>query len=167
MRKNNNNVLWCFIFVVFGSCYTPQKANKDLNKANDKYPTEVAKFTRQHFPCITTDSIYSADTLYKYLSVICPPDTSQTDTIYLDKIVNKTNTKTRVIAIPSKTITITKRIEDSAQVNIIQSQLNIANQNLEKYRTRMEKKSEWIKWLLIALIVSLIANFILLYTRKP
>lgn len=155
------------LLICLGSCYTPKKANKDLNKANDKYPTEVAKFTRQHFPCITTDSLYNTDTLYKYLSVICPPDTSLTDTIYLDKIVNKTNIKTRTIAIPSKTITITKRVEDSAQIKIIQSQLTIANQNLEKYRTSMEKKSEWIKWLLIALIVSLIANFILLYTRKP
>jgi PBP1b-binding outer membrane lipoprotein LpoB len=167
MKKSSTYLL--LALVLLGSCYTSNKANKQLNKANDKYPTEVAKFTRQHFPCITTDSIQSTDTLYKYLSVICPPDTSQTDTIYLDKIraVVTPITRTRVIAIPSKTITITKSVEDSAQVKIITADRDRISQALETYRTRMEKKSEWIKWLLIALIVSLLGNFILLYIRKP
>lgn len=151
--------------LVLGGCYSPHKALKELNKANDLQPKVVADYVGEHFPCkIKTDSIVKTDTLYQYVDVVCPSLDSLKgdDTIYLDKIkvVNKTKIVRQVIGIPSKSITITKYYEDSAKIKSLTIANSQTQESLTKCQGEKEKKSEWIKWLIICLCLSVILNII-------
>lgn len=154
----------CLALVLFGcSKYTPDDAIKDMNKANRLQPKAVADYVGDKFPCTPkTDSITKIDTMYQYMDVICPPsDTiSNSDTIYLRKNIIKKDTIRKYIAIPTKKITIIKYVEDSAKIK----SLSIANsqtlEELKKCSDKKDKNSEWIKWLIICLAISIIANLI-------
>ena len=147
-------------------CYTPHKALKELNKANDLQPKVVADYVGEHFPCkIKSDSIVKTDTLYQYIDVVCPIVDSLTkggDTIYLDKIkvVNKTKIVKQVVGIPSKSVTITKYYEDSAKIKSLTLANSQTQASLTKCQGEKEKKSEWIKWLIICLCLSILLNII-------
>lgn len=154
----------CLALALCG-CYTPHKALRELNKANDLQPKVVADYVGEHFPCkIKTDSIVTKDTLYQYVDVVCPSiDSSRgDDTIYLDKIkvVNKTKIVRQIIGIPSKSITITKYYEDSAKIRSLTLANSQTQESLTKCQGEKEKKSEWIKWLIICLCLSILLNII-------
>lgn len=154
----------CLALALCG-CYTPHKALKELNKANDLQPKVVADYVGEHFPCkLKSDSIVKTDTLYQYIDVVCPPqDTlSSNDTIYLDKvkIIDKTRIIKRVIAVPSKSITITKYYEDSAKIKSLTLENSQTRDSLTKCQGEKEKKAEWIKWLIICLCLSILLNII-------
>lgn len=147
---------------LFG-CYTPEKANKALNKAYNKQKTEVAKFTRDKFPCIVTasDTIYNTE--YDFVEIECPDQQDGVkDTVYLTKndktkIVQKTKDKT--IALPQKTITIIQKIEDSAKINILTASSKDCADKVDKLTHKVTKRNYWILSLLILLLISLFFNF--------
>jgi hypothetical protein len=157
-------------FIIFAatlagcSKYTTDEAIKQLNKANDLQPKTTANFVKERFPCNPrTDTIINTQTDYKYMEVICPPkDSIVEDTIYLDKIVNKTNYKTitKVVGVPTKTITVTKYITDSAKLKSINIEYTQTIAELKNCAGKNEKKSEWIKWLIICLGISIILNIL-------
>ena len=156
----------CLALVLIGcNKYTPQDALRDMNKANDFQPKVVADYVGQHFPCNTkTDSVVKIDTMYQYVEILCPPtDTIQSnDTIYLDKIKNvtKTNVVRKVVALPSKSVIITKYIQDSAKLKSLYLTISQTQQENKDCVSKQEKKSEWIKWLIICLCASAILNII-------
>jgi len=164
MMKMNKCLL--LALVCLGSCYTPSKAKKELNKANDKYPQIVAGFTREKFPCIqkSSDTTTTTDTLFQYVNVDCPTDTSLTkgDTIYLDKIKTQTRTIRTLVAVPQQTKVINHYIEDSAKIKVMTYDNEQCNKKLEKETAKAEKYWYWDKRLLIALIISLILNAFLI-----
>ena len=157
----------CLALVLQG-CYTQKKALKDLNKANDLQPKVVADYVREHFPCTIKDTILKIDTSYQYVTILCPStdpleikgEESIVDTIYIDKVVTKINTIKKVVAIPSKTITITKYYEDSAKLKSLYISISQAKEELNNCQQKKESKSEWIKWLIICLCLSVILNII-------
>jgi hypothetical protein len=136
-------------------------ALRDINKADMRYPKVVSDYVGEHFPCKPkTDSTIKIDTIYKDVEVLCPPSDTLYDTI--NHIATKIITRpvNKYIAIPSKTITITKYVEDSAKIK----SLSLANfetqKELKKCSEQKEKKSNWILWLVIALFCSLLLNVI-------
>lgn len=147
---------------LFG-CYTPEKANKALNKAYNKQKNEVAKFTRNKFPCIVTasDTIYNTE--YDFVEIECPDQQDGVkDTVYLTnnvktKIVQKTKDKT--IALPQKTITIIQKVEDSAKLYVLQTANKDCSAKVEKLTNKVTKRNYWILSLLILLLISLFFNF--------
>lgn len=144
-------------------CYSEHKALKDLNKANEFQPKVVSDFVGEHFPCKPkTDSIIKIDTSYSYISIPCFGIDSlyTTDTIYLDKIIYKTSVVKKVIAIPSKTITVTKYYEDSAKLKSLHLTISQAQTELNSYQQKKERDANWIKWLVICLGLSVILNII-------
>ena len=149
---------------IFG-CYTPKHANKVLNKAYNKQPKQVAIFTRDKFPCIETasDTVYNYDTAYDFIEVECPDQIGQIkDTIYLTKngktkIVQKTKEKT--IAIPQKTVTIIKKIEDVAKLSVLTIENKDCASKVEKLTHKVTRRNYWILSLLILLLVSIFINF--------
>ncbi|CAB5218585.1 hypothetical protein UFOVP217_38 [uncultured Caudovirales phage] len=150
------------VISMFG-CYTQKKANKSLNKAYLNYPQAVADFTRQKYPCIpvnNTDTVIKYDTLYDFIELI---DTIKVNIPgqdkYISKIVTKTIPKIKQVI---KYITVTKVVKDSAELSYRDIQITKLSAKNEDQVKKIEKKSNWINWLLIILAISLILNIILI-----
>lgn len=160
-------IKYLFIILFLGSCYTPSKAKKDLNKANDKFPDIVAKFTRDQYPCIDKkiDTAYSIDTLYEYINVECPPLFPTIDTFYKTNTLYKNKIVRQLVAVPQRTITITKSIEDSAKIKLMASDNKVCADKLIKAQNKIQKMWKWIKWLFIILIISILLNALLITKR--
>lgn len=153
--------------VILSGCYTPNKAAKQIDHAIDKYPKIAAERTRAHFPCTTT----SADTLIftkdSIVWVDCPDNTPAPandffhDTITLTKTVNKEVLKTIKVPVqlPVKYITITKKVEDSAKIFILTAKTDRLKAYSAKVDAKLIKRNWLIKWLIIALIVSVLFNY--------
>ena len=62
------------------------------------------------------------------------------------------------VPLPQQTITITKLVKDSAEIKA----LAVENKNCND---DVQRKWQWIKWLFLALVISLILNVILI-SRK-
>ena len=107
------------------SCMTTEKAEKKLNKIYNKKPVAVADFARTKFPCITTSVDTLFDTAYDFIEVQCPEQAAgKIDTLYITKSGSiKVLTKQKIVALPQKTVTITKYIKDSADIFIKQNEI--------------------------------------------
>lgn len=160
-------IKYILIVCVLGSCYTSNKAKKQLNKANDKFPDVVAKFTRDQYPCIDKkiDTAYSIDTLYQYINVECPPLFPTIDTFYKTNTLYKNRIVKQLVAIPQRTITITKSIEDSAKIKLMASENKMCSDKLVKAENKIERLRNWVKWLFIILIISILLNALLITKR--
>jgi hypothetical protein len=147
-------------FLLVG-CYKPIDALRDINKAEMRYPKVVSDYVGEHFPCKPkTDSTIKIDTIYKDIEVLCPPSDTLYDTI--NHIATKIITRpvSKYITVPSKTITITKYVEDSAKIRSLSLTISQMQEELKKCAEQKEKKSSWILWLVIALSCSLLLNIV-------
>jgi hypothetical protein len=165
-------------------CYSPKKAEKQLDKAKDKYPALVAQKTSNWFPCkevkVVTDSsaykrwLASLDSLFNRgtdtVVIVDSFETISTDCskykenlIAISSLLNKANHTIRLIR--NKTInppaihdTIIKL--DSTQIVILSDKLNTS----EKERQEQEsKRNFWFKFgisFLVAFLISLIFNIL-------
>ena len=165
MKNYLRTIQTILLTISFFGCYTPKRANKALNKAYNKQPREVAAFTRDKFPCIETsiDTIYQFDTSYDFIEIECPDQPVQVkDTIYLTKN-GKTKivqtSKDRTIALPQKTVTIIKKIEDSAKVAVLTIDNKDCAEKVQKLSNKITKRNYWILSLLVLLLISSFINF--------
>lgn len=179
-------LLFPLIFLI--GCYTSKKAEKQLDKAKDKYPTLVAKKTSDWFPCKEIKIISDSSAYKKWLdsinSILNEGEdtihitdtleiTTQECTLYKDKITAISSQlakakqtinliKSRVINPPAIHDTIIKL--DSTQIVILSDKLKQSEIEKEKYQ---KKHSFWFKLgisFLIAFLISFIFN-ILKYIR--
>jgi hypothetical protein len=149
------------VIFLFG-CYTEKKALNDMEKANDKHPDVVAKFVLDKYPCTEkSDSTILYDTVYRDIEVLCPPQSTIDihDTIYRDGKKLPPLIKT-IVSVPVPQKTIIKWYEDSAKIKIYAVQNAKLIGELSDCGKKKENKSEWIKWLLICLGISVILNLI-------
>ena len=98
-------------------CYTPNKADKAIKKASEKYPGKLANACQKSFPCITVkaDTIYKENTEYDFIEIECPENGEVKyikihDTI--QKIVVKPIVKKSTVTLPKDTIFINQYIVD-------------------------------------------------------
>lgn len=152
---------------MMSSCYTANKAEKDINKAYENYPETVAAFARDKFPCKETGIDTIVKTEYDFIEVRCPdqPEPTQViDTLYLTK-PSRPKTyilyKDKFVGIPTTTKVITKIVRDSSCEILLKK----SGGQLQKYVDKSEKQSDWIKWLLIALGISFIGNILFAIKR--
>lgn len=152
--------------------YTPQIAEEQVTKAYVKYTPMVAKKTRGWFPCIDkkVDTVITQKDSLIYID--CPDisngtaaDYAGVDTVY--KTVTKVTPGKTVkvpVYLPVKTITIEKKIEDSAMIHLLGEALKQANINTAKEKEAKEKAIErgdkWRKWCFIFLIAFLVSAFL-------
>lgn len=155
--------LMTLMLIWFCSCYTPNKAKKDIDKAYKHHPNEVAKFAADKYPC--KDGIIQVvhDTSYDFIEIACPDGINDTiykrDTVTItQKIKGKTIEvqKVKVLKIPSDKVIITKYVKDSAQLAVLYGKIKSLEDDKIKLSYQCEKRQESIKWLLIALAVCLL-----------
>lgn len=159
--------LLMMLMVVISSCYTPNKANKELKKAYDNYPEQVADFTRNKFPCnFVTDTVMNTE--YDFIEIKCADSLQQSqviDTIFLTK-PTKPKTyiiyKDKFIAIPSTTKVITKVVRDST----CEILLNKSVMDVKYSKEKCDRRGDYINWLLIAFCLSFIANILFITTKR-
>jgi hypothetical protein len=116
---------------LLGGCYTQNKAVKQVNKALGSYPKIVARIALDSFPC----NVIKVDTIITHfdttIEVIYPHfDTTLLfqDTIFV----------TKKIKLPVKTLYITKIVESTAKLTILNASLD----SLLKVTTSVQKSNE-------------------------
>ena len=142
-----------FIVAAFcGGCMTPQRAERKLEKLLQKQPMEVAEFTREKFPCITTHetkdtTFLKTDSIVSYVEVPCPQTfaankfyepTPRANVVYVKVPIKTANTKE---VIHDKIY-----IEDSSKIFTANKIAAKANEDL---KNMTESRNSWRKWCLI------------------
>jgi hypothetical protein len=120
---------------LLGGCYTQNKAVKQVNKALGSYPEIVARIALDSFPCnvIKVDTIITHfDTTIEVIYPHFDTSLSQIDTIY--------GTKKVYVKIPYKTVYITKSVESTAKLTILNASLD----SLLKVTTNIQKSNEYL-----------------------
>lgn len=93
LKQNQYEDKWCNLYAIIAtmlvalflcSCYTQDRAIRQVEKANDKYPVIVAKKTRDWFPCITTefDSSVYVSSIKDLNNTLAAYDSSLTEKYY-------------------------------------------------------------------------------------
>jgi hypothetical protein len=143
-----------------------------LDKLNAKHPELLAKFCRDTFPCVTSkvETFTSFDT--NYIKINCAEydyDSAFIDTIWLTHSRTQLIDKPVYIATRSETKTIVKTIRDSAEIRSCELELIAVNKKCNeltaqntKLHNKVTAKNRWLMWLIIALLCSIIVNFLVL-----
>jgi len=143
--------------------FSCQSANKLLNKAIKKDKVEVAKLTRELFPCgiIARDTTVVIDTVSEFIE--CPESDIitivKTDTT-IDTIVLRKTVKVAVLT-PQRTLYITQRFEDSAKIYLLQNQINLQAVKINRLSDKIHTAKIIIWWLTAILILSILAYSLL------
>jgi len=173
-----------FLFLIMG-CYTSHKAEKDLDKAQIKYPNIVAQKTSKWYPCgIIATSIDSSEIIGWGKTLDSISYVIKNDTINIVEVkekdckdsvlIKKYNDRLKVAMASSRNIisslqkllnkkpTIVKTIyiKDSATIYQLQTELNNIKKGKDEYQKKAEKGLKIIIFLIIALALSLLYNFI-------
>jgi len=146
---------WLVAVSLLGGCYTQSKAVKQVNKALGSYPQIVARIALDSFPCnvIRIDTIITVrDSIVECEPVENFTTLSQIDTIY--------GTKKVFVKLPIKTTYITRIVESTAKLVIINAQLDSVNnviRELQKSKDelsgKVERKNKVIWWLIGLLLL--------------
>jgi hypothetical protein len=141
--------------ILLGGCYTQFKATKQVDKALAHYPQIVARIALDSFPCdvIRIDTFISVrDSIIECIPVENFTTLSQIDTIY--------GTKKVFIKLPIRTTYITKVVESTAKLAIINAQLDSVNnviRELQKAKGeltgKVDRKNKVIWWLIGLLLL--------------
>ena len=138
---------------LFSGCMTPQRAERKLEKLLQKQPMEVAEFTRDKFPCITTHetkdtTFFKIDSVVSYVEVPC------SQTFAANKFYEPTPRANVVyVKVPIKTASSKEIIhdkiykEDSSKIFIANKIAAKANEDLKAMES---SRNFWRKWALIA-----------------
>lgn len=175
--------IYKIIFLLFFiGCYSPKKADRQLDKAVSKYPSLVASKCSKLYPCkelkIVSDSsaykkwMTSLDSLFdrgtdtivvidSFETISTDCSTYKKDLIAISSQLNKANNTIRLI---KNKITIAPAVHDtvikldSAQIVILSEKLSVS----EKEKEKEEKKHNfWFKFgvtFLVAFLISFIFN---------
>ena len=145
-------ILLCIAAALFSGCMTPQRAERKLEKLLQKQPMEVAEFTRDKFPCITTHetkdtTFFKIDSVVSYVEVPCPQTfaankfygpTPRANVVYVKVPIKTANTKE---LIHDKIF-----VEDSSKIITANKIAAKANEDL---KNMAESRNSWRKWCLI------------------
>lgn len=149
---------WLVAFLLLGGCYSQFKATKQVGKALASYPQIVAKIALDSFPCdmIRIDTvIYERDTIVESY----PIETTLVDTFVI--------TKKLYVKLPYKTVYITKVVESTAKLTILNARIDSANFvicELQKSNAELIKKvasKNKAIWWFIALVVGLLLPYVI------
>jgi len=138
-------------------------ASKLVSKAIKKDKAEVARLTRELFPCgiIARDTTVIIDTVSEFVE--CPESTVitvyKTDTT-VDTVVLKKTVKVAVLT-PQRTLYITQRFEDSAKIYLLQNDINTKDKNIVKLKQKIHTKNIVLIWLIVIIGLIILAYSLL------
>lgn len=163
-----------FLLLFISSCYTEQKAGRNLDKIKGKFPALMADKASQWYPCdsvlVSIDSSnYSTAPIDSIKAIII----SQIDTLELHDTVCAGKCKPRIKTIretiykaidkiPSSPSVIVKtvRIKDSAKISMYEESIKLLRAESDKYLSKSNRYIEFCMWLLLILFVSIIINIL-------
>lgn len=173
--------------IIFCSCYTERKSERQLTKAQMTYPELVAKKTSQWYPCgwmvVKMDSSEKRriEIMYDSLNreIVRITDTIEMtlhDTIhitnsqeckqrleYLQSRLNDANVFIKSMQQKIQSVPIVYRdvlVHDSALIFQMKSELNSCNIEQKQYHSKYETWMKTSLWLIVALALSVIINII-------
>lgn len=152
----------CLLCVVLSSCYTSQKANKQLNKAQLNYPELVAKKSAEWYPCKTGKVISDSSEFNKWIEQINTIDTiykTSFDTINISKDCPKALIRYKYLLKQLPSIHDTIIIESTAKESALQLQLDAKNKECDKVKSHYIKSIWFIVIALCLLIISILIKF--------
>lgn len=180
--KLMNNKIFYFILaalciIMLAGCLTPKKADKQLAKVMQKFPKKIPQICIDSFPCITIQSdttLQLGDSMLLFLD--CPdnpaPNGTAEDYAIWDTATSKPATRNpqpgtkktyRVqVKVPVYKWYITRYIEDTRKIKIVQTER-------DQLQKKLTKKTTWIR-----IIATIAGVFILLclglfffFVKKP
>jgi len=143
-------------------------AGKHIDKAIQKDKPLVAKVTRELFPCtiVKADTVSITDTAYEYLNVLCPENRIDSFETSIPVYV-----KIKVPELVTKTIRVTERFEDSANIYLLKRDISARNSDLAKkdlsindLTNTVQRKNKTLKWLWL-IVVALSIPYIIKLVR--
>ena len=156
------------ILIVISGCSSPEKM---MQKAYDKNPSKVAEFAAKKFPFVETSPDTIKKVEYEFIEVACPGvDTIvNRDTLFIPVTAEPktyTITKTRWIATPKEYQFIYQKVKDSAEIMKYRAMFQNEQQAAALFQSQRDNSLRFNRWILIALAISLILNFLFAYFRK-
>lgn len=160
------------------SCYSSNKAERQIIKAQLIHPEIVSKKTMQWYPCITSEPsidstdikrwMHDVDSIKSRIEIqIDTIEIIQKDSFAYNKLMRQFVISNRIVEslkllLNTKTPTIYKTIyiSDSSRLFVLQNSIDKEKLSTEKFRSKYEK---WLSigiWLLVALLISIIINII-------
>ncbi|CAB5217938.1 hypothetical protein UFOVP208_30 [uncultured Caudovirales phage] len=152
----------CLLCVVLSSCYTSQKANKQLNKAQLNYPELVAKKSAEWYPCKTGKVISDSSDLNRWIEQINTIDTvykTLADTVIISSDCPKALIKYKYLLKKLPSIHDTIIIESTAKESALQLQLDEKIKECDKVKSHYISSIWFIVVALLLLIISILIKF--------
>jgi len=168
------------------SCNPSKLATKKVNKAYELDANKVAQFCTEKFPIITieTDTVVVVE--YDFIEIECPPVQKPEWILKKDSagsiskhgvITYKKSIKrgiVRVDTMPTKvkvktpivTKVVTKYVKDSALIKMLSGELKNCQTDSSTSLKKLDKKNDWIKWLIVALGISIILNILFITNHR-
>ena len=158
-------ILLILIIAGLSACTTAEKLTY---KAISKDKAKVAEITRAEFPCTTTKADTVISTKDSLIWIECPDNTVVTAADYtgpdtvtrIIRLPGSVRTVRVPVTLPVKTVTIVQKVEDSAKIYVLQAATLKLQADNGKLRGKVHSRNTWLKWLIIALLISAGLNFI-------
>lgn len=157
---------YLLLLIIISGCLTSKHADKKLSQIGKKFPSKIASIARDSFPLIVTkiDTTFIAiqDTV---IWIECPDTTiiTNTDTFTLKPSYGKKRIAIAV-KLPITTYYITKSVEDSAKIKLMQDDINKLSKQLTTKSTKLTRRTNTMWWLVaVAGSLSLILGIILYF----
>lgn len=180
-----NLLLFVLILGLIG-CSTAKKASRDIAKYHQRYPAVTADFCHKNYPLKISSDTTETITFNEVEMIVGEEDVIQPDDQITTTQNPKTNPKTVRVDVPTRVITITNNVKDSAEVKKLQleckeseeaskkahkKELNEANKkiaDLEKSKIKLEKGKSTYKGVTIGLgtILTLLIGLIFLLLKR-
>jgi hypothetical protein len=157
--------------IILAGCYSTNKATKDLNKIQNKYPELLASKAMQLFPVV--ERIDSFEVVKWRNSIINELEIDTliiTDTIDCDILKRREEKYIKTILNLRRAIvnpkTVIKYISDSTRTYLLKKELEKANADVNKFRKNYDLMIKLALAFLIALVLSLIAHIVRYYLNN-
>lgn len=169
---------YLFILFFFASCYTAKQAEKDIDKAQAKFPEVVAKKSSQYYPCgwlvmdmdssekvkwsTFVDSINNVIYRYKIDTIVEVKDCTESNKLLKKKIKEQSEFIDGLQLALNNVPVIEKYvlIQDSAKMKLKQVEIDNLNSLVVKNEKTLNQRTSILIWALILFIVSLILHII-------
>ena len=157
------------LLLLLVGCYSVKKAEKDINKIQQKHPEVLAKKSAELFPIRHyTDSSKFVKYIDSINEIIDSQIVTLTDTIYdtinCNKVKKELKNSYKFIKGLQENLNnipvIVEKVEDSAKIFLCQSEYSKLVIDRDKYRKRCELFKTFMIWILVCLILSLIGHII-------